>query len=83
MDIATPCSDYIETRGLVFLARMLDKLRLHAAGQIRGGYNSLPVHTDVRFDAGAGAFRRLVRWSVPPYSTKHTTAQRAARMADR
>jgi hypothetical protein len=52
MNTATPCSDYIETRGLVFFARMLDKLRLHAAGQLSNGYNigiSEPSCFDARF----------------------------------
>ena len=34
----TPCSDYIETKGLVYFARMLDKIRLNAAGQLSPGY---------------------------------------------
>lgn len=32
-------SDRVETRGLVFFARMLDKIRLHAAGQLPPDYN--------------------------------------------
>jgi uncharacterized protein DUF5069 len=34
----TPCSDYVETNGLVYFARMLDKIRLHAAGELPPGY---------------------------------------------
>ena len=34
----TPCSDYIETKRLVYFARMLDKIRLNAAGQLSPGY---------------------------------------------
>ncbi len=30
-----PCSAYTETLGLVYFARMLDKIRLHAAGTLR------------------------------------------------
>src|SRR3954470_5722014 len=34
----TPCSDYVQTNGLVYFARMLDKIRLHAAGELAPGY---------------------------------------------
>src|SRR3954468_10793866 len=42
----TPCSDYIETKGVVFFARMLDKLRLKDQGQLPDDYNyaGCPVH---------------------------------------
>ena len=39
MSTRFPCSDYIETRGVVFFARMLDKIRLHASGKLPPGYN--------------------------------------------
>ena len=34
MQTKTPCTDYIETKGLIYFARMLDKIRLKAAGGI-------------------------------------------------
>ncbi len=34
----TPCSDYRETKGLIYFARMLDKIRLNAAGRLAPGY---------------------------------------------
>ncbi|MFL6416117.1 MAG: DUF5069 domain-containing protein [Bryobacteraceae bacterium] len=34
----TPCSDYVQTSGLVYFARMLDKIRLKAAGKLPPGY---------------------------------------------
>ena len=37
MQTQTPCSDYVETKGLIYFARMLDKIRLHAAGPIGAG----------------------------------------------
>jgi len=42
----TPCSDYIETKGIVFFARMLDKLRLKDQGLLPADYNyaGCPVH---------------------------------------
>jgi Domain of unknown function (DUF5069) len=38
IDSQTPCSDYKETKGLVYFARMLDKLRLKAAGKLPPDY---------------------------------------------
>ncbi len=35
-----PRSAYDRTSGLVYFARMLDKIRLHAAGQLRGDYHA-------------------------------------------
>src|SRR5213083_419365 len=34
----TPCSDYKETKGLIYFARMLDKVRLNAAGKLPPEY---------------------------------------------
>ncbi|MEY2563718.1 MAG: hypothetical protein QOH88_1911 [Verrucomicrobiota bacterium] len=34
----TPVTDYKETQGLVYFARMLDKIRLKAAGKLPDGY---------------------------------------------
>lgn len=34
----TPCSDYQETKGLIYFARMLDKIRLNAEGRLAPGY---------------------------------------------
>ena len=38
MQTKTPCTDYIETKGLIYFARMLDKLRLKAAGELPPEY---------------------------------------------
>ena len=38
MQTQTPCSDYRETKGLIYFARMLDKIRLHAAGRLAPDY---------------------------------------------
>ncbi len=46
------CDDYVETRGVVFFARMLQKIRLEAAGQLPPGYNlgfADPTCFDARF----------------------------------
>lgn len=38
MQTQNPCSDYIETKGLIYFSRMLDKIRLHAAGRLPSDY---------------------------------------------
>ena len=38
MQTQTPCSDYKKTKGLVYFARMLDKIRLKAQGRLPEGY---------------------------------------------
>jgi hypothetical protein len=38
MQTQTPCSDYVETKGLIYFARMLDKIRLHAQGRLAPDY---------------------------------------------
>lgn len=37
--LSFPCSGYATVGGIVFFARMLDKIRLHAAGELPGDYN--------------------------------------------
>jgi hypothetical protein len=38
MQTETPFSDYHETKGLIYFARMLDKIRLHASGRLAPEY---------------------------------------------
>ena len=38
MQTQTPVTDYKKTKGLLYFARMLDKIRLHAAGKLASGY---------------------------------------------
>jgi gluconokinase len=38
MQMETPVSDRVATKGLVYFARMLDKIRLHAAGKLPPDY---------------------------------------------
>lgn len=45
-----PCSDYQKTKGLIYFARMLDKIRLHAAGELPPDY-CLGVEESDHFDA--------------------------------
>jgi hypothetical protein len=51
----TPCSDYRETKGVVYFARMLDKIRLHAAGQLPSDY-FVGVDDPTFFDARCTRF---------------------------
>lgn len=39
MAMKTPCSDYVLTKGVMFFARMLDKLRLKDQGLLPADYN--------------------------------------------
>jgi gluconokinase len=52
MQTQAPCSDYKETKGLVYFARMLDKIRLKAQGRLPEGYwvgvKDDPTHFDAR-----------------------------------
>ncbi|MCI0538921.1 MAG: alpha/beta fold hydrolase [Verrucomicrobiales bacterium] len=48
----TPCSDYEKTKGVIFFARILDKIRLKAQGLLPNDYNvgcSDPTCFDARF----------------------------------
>src|SRR5437667_11250107 len=38
MQSRTPCSEYVETKGLMYFARMLDKIRLKARGELPPDY---------------------------------------------
>ena len=46
------CSDYVQVRGVMFFARLLGKIRLHAQGKLPGDYNigmKNPTSFDARF----------------------------------
>jgi hypothetical protein len=51
----TPCSDYKETKGLVYFARMLDKIRLHAQGRLPPDY-FVGIEDPTFFDARCTRF---------------------------
>src|SRR5437870_5401149 len=55
MQAQTPCSDYQKTKGLIYFARMLDKIRLNAAGQLVPGY-FVGVADPTSFDARCTRF---------------------------
>ncbi len=50
-----PCSNYLETKGLVYFARMLDKIRLHANGSLAPEY-FVGVDDPTFFDARCTRF---------------------------
>lgn len=49
--MTTPVSDYVETKGIVFFARMLDKLRLKEKGLLPPDYNYAGGPSPDCFDA--------------------------------
>ena len=64
-----PCSGYATVGGVVFFARMLDKIRLHAAGQLPADYN-----------LGGGLDSRMCRFLRIDYAA--VTAQARAEKDD-
>jgi hypothetical protein len=55
MQTQFPCSDHIETKGLIYFARMLDKIRLYAAGRLPPDY-FIGVEDPTFFDARCARF---------------------------
>ena len=55
MQTKTPCTAYIETKGLIYFARMLDKIRLKAAGKLPPEYFT-GVEDPTHFDARCARF---------------------------
>jgi hypothetical protein len=55
MQTKAPCSDYRKTKGLIYFARMLDKIRLHASGKLAPGY-LVGVEEPTVFDARCTRF---------------------------
>src|SRR5207248_1719170 len=54
-DMQTPCSDYEQTGGLIYFARMVDKIRLHAKGLLPPDY-FVGVEDPTLFDARCTRF---------------------------
>jgi gluconokinase len=50
-----PVTDHVETKGLIYFARMLDKIRLKAAGKLAAGY-FVGVEDPTHFDARCTRF---------------------------
>jgi Domain of unknown function (DUF5069) len=55
MQTQAPCSDCVETKGLIYFARMLDKIRLYAAGRLPPDY-FVGVEDPTFFDARCTRF---------------------------
>jgi len=56
MQTQTPCSDHIETKGLIYFARMLDKIRLKARGELPPDYFTGVDEDPTMFDARCTRF---------------------------
>jgi len=54
----TPCSDYRETEGLMFFARMLDKIRLHNRDLLAPSYD-VTVSDPTGFNARCAKFLQI------------------------
>ena len=59
MAMRTPVSDHIKTKGLIYFARMLDKIRLKAAGELPPGYFTGLEPDPTVFDARCTKFLRV------------------------
>ncbi len=55
MQDQAPCTDYQESKGLIYFARMLDKIRLNASGRLAPGY-FVGVEDPTFFDARCTRF---------------------------
>ncbi len=58
----TPCSDYVSTNGVIFFARLLDKIRLKDQGLLPADYNVAGCANQDCFDA---RFCRLFNLDAP------------------
>ena len=59
MQTNTPCSDHIETKGLIYFARMLDKIRLKARGELPSDYFTGVDEDPTMFDARCTRFLNI------------------------
>src|SRR5438093_10463037 len=56
MQTQTACSDHIEAKGLIYFARMLDKIRLNARGELPPDYFTGVDEDPTMFDARCPRF---------------------------
>jgi len=56
MQTQTPCSDHVETKGMIYFARMLDKIRLKARGELPPDYFTGVDEDPTMFDARCTRF---------------------------
>ncbi|MET0263599.1 MAG: DUF5069 domain-containing protein [Rariglobus sp.] len=76
MSTQFPVSDHVKTRGVVYFARMVDKIRLHAAGQLPADYvGHLGLADVTSFDARFCRFWDLTYDLVKTRTLKGGTAE--------
>ncbi|MDF3056599.1 MAG: hypothetical protein K0R17_814 [Rariglobus sp.] len=76
MSTQFPVSDHVKTRGIVYFARMVDKIRLHAAGQLPAAYiGHLGFADNTSFDARCCRFWGLDYEQVKARTLKGGTAE--------
>jgi hypothetical protein len=76
MSTSFPVSDHVKTRGVVYFARMVDKIRLHAAGQLPADYvGHLGFADNTSFDARCCRFWGLDYEQVKARTRKGGTAE--------
>ena len=59
MQTKTPCCDHVETKGLIYFARMLDKIRLKARGELPSDYFTGVAEDPTMFDARCTRFLHI------------------------
>jgi gluconokinase len=59
MQTKTPCSDHVETNGLIYFARMLDKIRLKARGELPPDYFTGVDEDPTMFDGRCARFLNI------------------------
>ena len=76
MSTQFPVSDHVKTRGVVYFARMVDKIRLHAAGKLPADYiGHLGFGDNTSFDARCCRFWGLDYEQVKARTLKGGTAE--------
>jgi len=76
MSTSFPVSDHVKTRGVVYFARMVDKIRLHAAGKLPADYiGHLGFADNTSFDARCCRFWGLDYEQVKARTLKGGTAE--------
>jgi len=76
MSTQFPVSDHVKTRGVVYFARMVDKIRLHAAGQLSVAYvGHLGFADTTSFDARFCKFWELDYEAVKARTLKGGTVE--------
>ncbi len=76
MSTQFPVSDHVKTRGVVYFARLVDKIRLHAAGKLPADYvTHLGFADSTSFDARFSRFWELDYEAIKARTLKGGTAE--------